>query len=105
MGSEKNLQQVKINLDLKHVINNQLIELLKEFKDIFAKTYKDLRGIPLNVVQQQIELDTLIPLAHQASFSNASLKIEPLLWHRPPSYLEKLKCLNGLLNVKLLGKT
>jgi len=68
LGSEKNLQQVKINLDLKHVINNQLIELLKEFKDIFAKTYKDLRGIPLNVVQQQIELDTLIPLAHQAKY-------------------------------------
>jgi hypothetical protein len=68
LGSEKNLQQDKINLDLKHVINNQLIELLKEFKDIFAKTYKDLRGIPLDVVQQQIELDTLIPLAHQAKY-------------------------------------
>jgi hypothetical protein len=68
LGSEKNLQQVKINLDLKHVINNQLIELLKEFKNIFAKIYKDLKGIPLDVVQQQIELDTLIPLAHQAKY-------------------------------------
>jgi hypothetical protein len=36
LGFEKNLQQVKINVDLEPVISNQLIELLKEFKDIFA---------------------------------------------------------------------
>jgi len=68
LGSKKNLQQVKINLDLERVIGNQLIELLKKFKDIFAWTYKDLKGIPLDVPQHQIELDTLIPLAHQARY-------------------------------------
>ncbi len=55
-------------MDLEHVINNQLIELLKEFKDVFAWTYKDLKRIPLDVPQHQIELDTLIPLAHQARY-------------------------------------
>jgi hypothetical protein len=55
-------------LDLEHVISNQLIELLKEFKDIFAWTYKDLKGIPLDVLQHQIVLDTSIPLAHQAKY-------------------------------------
>ncbi len=55
-------------MDLKHVISNQLIELLKEFKDIFAKTYENLKGIPLDVTQQQIKLDTSIPLAHQAKY-------------------------------------
>jgi hypothetical protein len=36
LSSEENLQHVKINVDLELVIGNQLIELLKEFKDIFA---------------------------------------------------------------------
>ncbi len=64
LGNKENLQQVKINVDLKIIINYQLIELLKEFKDIFAQTYKDLKGIPPKVVQHWIELDTLIPPAH-----------------------------------------
>ncbi len=46
----------------------QLIELLKKFKDIFAWTYKDLKGILVNIAQHWIELDTLIPLAHQARY-------------------------------------
>jgi hypothetical protein len=46
LGSKENLQQVKISVDLELVISYQLIELLKEFKDIFAWTYKDLKGIP-----------------------------------------------------------
>jgi hypothetical protein len=36
LGFEKNFQQVKINVDLEHVVNHQLIELLKEFKYIFV---------------------------------------------------------------------
>jgi hypothetical protein len=46
LDSEKNLQQVKINVDLELVVGNQLIELVKEFKDIFAWIYKYLKGIP-----------------------------------------------------------
>ncbi len=49
LGSEVFLQ-LKISVDLEPIINNQLIELLKEFKDIFSWTYKDLKGIPLDVV-------------------------------------------------------
>ncbi len=42
--------------------------LLKEFKDVFAWTYKDLKGIPLELAQHKIELDTTIPPAHQARY-------------------------------------
>ncbi len=42
--------------------------LLKEFKDVSAWTYKDLKDIPLELVQHRIEWDTLIPLAHQARY-------------------------------------
>jgi len=38
----------------------------KEFKDIFAWIYKDLKGIPPDVTQHWIELDTLIAPIHQA---------------------------------------
>jgi hypothetical protein len=36
-------------------------------------------------------------------FTNVSLEILPMLWHQLPSYSKKLKCLSGLLIVKLLG--
>jgi hypothetical protein len=41
---------------------------LKEFKDVFAWTYKDLKGIPLEVTQHIIELDTIISPTHQAKY-------------------------------------
>ncbi len=42
--------------------------LLKEFKDVFAQIHKDLKNIPLELVQLRIELDTSIPLTHQARY-------------------------------------
>jgi hypothetical protein len=57
--------------------------LLKEFKDVFAWTYKDLKAIllklaqhkielditiPLELPQHKIELETTIPPAHQAKY-------------------------------------
>jgi len=42
--------------------------LLKEFKDIIAYTYKDLKGILANVAQHWIELDTSIPPIHQVKY-------------------------------------
>ncbi len=47
---------------------NFLKKLLLEYKDMFAWPYKDLKCIPLELAQQHIELDTLIPLAHQARY-------------------------------------
>jgi hypothetical protein len=43
--------EVKVNIDLKLIVNSQLIQLLKEFKNIFAWTYKDLKVIPPKIVQ------------------------------------------------------
>jgi hypothetical protein len=42
--------------------------LLKEFKDVFAWTYKDLKGIALKLAQHIIELDTSIAPTHQARY-------------------------------------
>jgi hypothetical protein len=38
--------------------------MLKEFKDVFAWTYKTLKGIPPELAQHIIELDTTIPSTH-----------------------------------------
>jgi hypothetical protein len=42
--------------------------MLKEFKDVFAWTYKNLKGIPLGLAQHKIEFDTNISSAHRAKY-------------------------------------
>ncbi len=59
---------VKINAQLETCKVLELQQLLKEFKDVFAWTYKDLKGIPLELAQHIIELDIIIPLTHQAKY-------------------------------------
>jgi hypothetical protein len=44
------MQQVKVNFALELVVINQLIELLKELKNVFTSTYNDLKGIPPKIV-------------------------------------------------------
>jgi hypothetical protein len=68
LGTKENVQQVKVYSTLEPVVIDQLIVLLKEFKDLFAWTYKDLKGIPLKIAQHQIEMYTRIPHAHQARY-------------------------------------
>jgi hypothetical protein len=59
---------VKINAYLETCKVLEVEQLLKEFKDVFAWTYKDLKGIPLEIAQHIIELDTTIPLARLARY-------------------------------------
>jgi hypothetical protein len=42
--------------------------LFKEFKDVFAWTYNNLKGIALELAQHRIELNSSIPLTHQARY-------------------------------------
>jgi hypothetical protein len=46
MGTNAEPQMVKINAQLETSKVLELEQLLKEFKDVFAWTYKDLKGIP-----------------------------------------------------------
>ncbi len=64
LRTKENVQQVKVNVSFESIVIEQLIELLKEFKDVFAQTYKDLKVIPLEISQHKIEFDTIVPLAH-----------------------------------------
>jgi hypothetical protein len=53
-----------VNVQLIEKTLNSLKKVLLEYKDLFAWTYKDLKGIPPKLAQHCIELDTLIPLTH-----------------------------------------
>jgi hypothetical protein len=46
LGTEANPQYIKVNSQLTKQKIEELHMLLKEFKDVFAWTYKDLKGIP-----------------------------------------------------------
>jgi len=55
---------MKINAQLKIGKVLEVEQMLKEFKDVFAWTYKDLKGIPIDLAQHIIELDITILLVH-----------------------------------------
>jgi hypothetical protein len=61
-------QMVKINAQLETSKVLEVEQLLKEFKDVFAWTYKDLKGIPPKLAQHKIELDITIPPAHHVTY-------------------------------------
>ncbi len=68
MGTQANLQCIKVNAQLTKETTKEFQTLLKEFKDVFTTTYKDLKGIPPKLAQHIIELNTSIPLAHQGRY-------------------------------------
>ncbi len=70
MGTNAEPQLVKIDAQLETSKVLEVEQLLKEFKDVFAWTYKYLKGIPPKLAQHKIELDTTIPLAHQARYKS-----------------------------------
>ncbi len=67
---------MKVNASFEPIISMKLVKLLKEFKDIFVWTYKDLKGIPPKITIHQIELDTLILLVHQTSISRKTFHLQ-----------------------------
>ncbi len=68
LGTDAKPQMMKINAQLETSKVLALEQLLKGFKDVFAWTNKDLKGIPTELTQHKIELDTSIQLAHQAKY-------------------------------------
>jgi predicted transport protein len=68
LGTDAKPQLVKINAQLETCKVLEEKQLLKEFKNVFAWTYKDLKGISQELAQHQIELDTIVPLTHQAKY-------------------------------------
>jgi hypothetical protein len=64
LGIDVEPQMMKVNAQLKTNKVLEMEELLKEFKDVFSWTYKDLKGIPPKLAQHRIELDITVLPAH-----------------------------------------
>jgi hypothetical protein len=64
MGTSTKLQLVKLNINLDLSTTIEAKSLLQEYKDAFAWSYKDLKGIFPHIVQHWIEPDTMIPPSH-----------------------------------------
>jgi hypothetical protein len=66
LGTTKNPQIVKLNATLVEPVATNTKTLFREYNDIFAWNYIDLKGIPPQIVKHCIKLNTIIPHAHQA---------------------------------------
>jgi hypothetical protein len=71
-----------VNSTVEVVVTYQIIELLKESKDVFAWTYKNLKGIPLEIAQHQIKLNTTTPHVHQIRYqlNPIMLSLSNMIW-------------------------
>jgi hypothetical protein len=69
LGTATKSQLGKFNVNLNLSIAAPEVEfLLKEYKDVFTWSCKDLKGIPPHIAQHWIELDTMIPPSHQNQY-------------------------------------
>lgn len=64
LGSAEKPNNVRICKNLEAIFQKDLIELLREYKDVFAWSFEDLKGIPPHICKHRIEL---IPHAYQSN--------------------------------------
>ncbi len=59
---------MELNATLDESVATNIEGLLRKYKDISTWNHIDFKGISPHIVQHRIELDTTIPLAHQARY-------------------------------------
>ena len=68
LGTTDDPKLVKMNANLNPQLAIEATSLFKEYRDVFAFSYEDLRGIPEHIATHCIELDTAISPCHQARY-------------------------------------
>ncbi|XP_039683784.1 uncharacterized protein [Medicago truncatula] len=61
LGTEEDKKEIKIGASLEASVKNRIIELLKEYDDIFAWSYKDMPGLDPDVVEHRLPLKPECP--------------------------------------------
>jgi len=56
LGTEEDKKEVKIGASLDPTVKKQIIELLKEYVDVFARSYRDMPGLATDIVVHQLPL-------------------------------------------------
>ena len=67
-GTTDDPKLVKLNANLNVQLTTAATSLFQEYRDVFAFSYEDLRGIPEHIATHYIELDTAINPSHQARY-------------------------------------
>ncbi len=81
MGTQQEPQYLKVIDNLDFLVVTTMEDLLKEYKDLFAWSYKDLKRVLAHIVEQKIELNISIPLTHLAfEFDSQSYYSLPSYW-------------------------
>ncbi|XP_039688680.1 uncharacterized protein [Medicago truncatula] len=79
LGTEEDKKEIKIGTSLEASVKNRIIELLREYDDIFAWSYKDMPGLDPNVVEHRLPLKPECPPVKQKlrrSHPDMALKIK-----------------------------
>lgn len=56
LGSEEDVKEVRIGVALEESVKKRLIEMLKEFVDVFAWSYHDMPGLDTEIVMHKLPL-------------------------------------------------
>src|ERR1044072_2701415 len=56
LGSEEDKKEVNIGASLNSSVKGKLIELLKEYVDVFAWSYQDMPGLDTSIVEHHLPL-------------------------------------------------
>lgn len=65
LGSEEEVKEIKVGALLDDKIKPRLIELLKEYVDVFAWSYQDMIGLDTDIVEHQFPLRPECPPVKQ----------------------------------------
>ena len=66
LGTADDPKLVKLNANLNPQLTTDATSLFQEYRDVFAFSYEDLRGIPEHIATHRTELDIAISPCHQA---------------------------------------
>src|ERR1044072_1884910 len=65
LGSEKDKKEVNIRASLNSSVKSKLINLLKEYVDVFAWSYQDMPGLDTRIVEHHLPLRPECPPVKQ----------------------------------------
>jgi len=65
LGTEEDKKEIKIGASLEAGVKKRVIELLKEYADVFAWSYRDMQGLDTNIVVHRLPLKSECPPVKQ----------------------------------------
>lgn len=65
LGSKTDKKEVKVGASLAEHAHSKLVELLREYVDIFAWSYQDMPGLHISIVEHHLSLKPECPPVKQ----------------------------------------